>query len=94
MDLDTRVARLLPSLTQYRLACNIALSCHCRGHVAPGLDLIHQHSSGEASQWSHMQVSSVTKSHVLCWYEEARGKEKSRKMMCLCWFFSVVVFLV
>lgn len=76
MDLDTRVARLLPSLTQYRLACNIALSCHCLGHVAPGLDLIHQHSSGEASQRSHMQVSSVTKSHVCVGMKKQGGKKR------------------
>lgn len=44
-------------LAQYRLVCSAVLARYCLGHVAPGLDHLHQHSCGEACYWTHMQVS-------------------------------------
>lgn len=37
--------------------CSVVLTSVLPGHVAPGLDLLHQHSCGETGQRSHQQVS-------------------------------------
>lgn len=46
---------------------SVALALFCLGHVAPGLDLLHQHSSGETCRWTCMQVSCVKWNLCFCW---------------------------
>lgn len=49
---------------------SVALAQFGLGHVAPGLDLLHQHGRGETCRWTCMQVSCKMKFVFVCFSKQ------------------------
>lgn len=68
-----------------RLTSSTIVLTLCRlGHVAPGLDLLHQHSCGKSCCWTCLQVSLVNRNCVWIKDEKRRVKQQMWGDICNC----------
>lgn len=76
-DAGTWITPARRCLVLRRLASStVALALCCLGHVAPGLDLLHQHSSGKSCCWTCMQVSWVNE--ICVWMKDREHEWNNR----------------